>query len=426
MRPGATAWRVWAVALALYTLAVFHRSSLAVAGLVAVDRFDISASQLATFTMLQLAVYAAMQIPVGLAVDRFGPRRVMLTGAVVLVVGQTCFALADHYAAALLARVLVGAGDAMTFICLIRFLAAWFPRPRIPVMTQVTGTIGQLGSIGAAIPMTWALGRLGWSHAYLVAAGLSLLAAVVGLVVLRDEPGRRTASGPVLSPAAVRASLRASWSHPGTRLAFWVHFCTPFSANALAMLWGYPFFVQGEGRSSAEAGALLTIMVVAVVIAGPVLGTVIGRHPWHRSTLVLGIIAAMAAAWALVLLWPGPAPFGVLVLLVVVVGVGGPASVVGFDIARTVNPGSRLASATGIVNVAGFVATLVLVIAIGVILDLRTPGTSTDYGPAAFATAMAAQYALWAVGCVQLLRYRRRARRATDRAALESGAPVLG
>ncbi len=75
---------VWVVGLLVYLLAVFHRSSLAVAGLAAADRFDIGASQLATFTMLQLLVYAAMQIPVGLLVDRFGPRAVLLAGALTL------------------------------------------------------------------------------------------------------------------------------------------------------------------------------------------------------------------------------------------------------------------------------------------------------------------------------------------------------
>ena len=66
------AWTIWVVGLLVYMLAVFHRSSLAVAGLAAADRFDIGASALATFTMLQLLVYAGMQIPVGLLVDRFG------------------------------------------------------------------------------------------------------------------------------------------------------------------------------------------------------------------------------------------------------------------------------------------------------------------------------------------------------------------
>ena len=133
---------VWGVALTAYLLAIFHRSRLAVAGLAAAERFDISAAQLATFTMLQLLVYAGMQIPVGLLVDRYGPRSVMLTGAVMLTLAQAGFALAEAYAAALAARVFVGLGDAMTWICLLRLVTSWFPGRRIPFVTALSGTLG--------------------------------------------------------------------------------------------------------------------------------------------------------------------------------------------------------------------------------------------------------------------------------------------
>ena len=81
------AWAIWGVAMSVYILAVFHRSSLGVAGLLAADRFDISASQLAFFTVLQLFVYAAMQIPVGVLLDRFGSRRLLLAGLVLMTDG---------------------------------------------------------------------------------------------------------------------------------------------------------------------------------------------------------------------------------------------------------------------------------------------------------------------------------------------------
>ncbi len=110
------------------------------------------------------------------------------------------------------------------------------------------------------------------------------------------------------------------------------------------------------------------------------------------------------------LAWHGPAPLGVLVVLVIVMGIGGPASMIGFDLARTSNPADRLGSATAIVNQAGFVASLVLVVAIGLILDWRTPGASTAYTPSAFRWAMSFQYVLWLLGMVQIWRYRVRAR----------------
>lgn len=407
--PGAYA--VWVVGLLVYLLAVFHRSSLAVAGIAAADRFDISAAQLSTFTMLQLLVYAGMQVPVGLLVDRFGPRRVLLTGAVTLTLAQTAFAFADTYALALVARLFVGMGDAMTFICVLRLVNTWFAPRRIPFMTQLTGIIGQLGAVLAAVPMTIALRELGWTRSYLLAASLGIVLSIALVVVVRDVPGSRSVSGPAMSLTLIRRSLAASWSQPGTRLGFWTHFSTQFSATTLGLLWGYPFFVQGEGQSDHVAGLLLTIMVVALIVAGPILGWAITRHPWHRSSFVLGIIASIVVMWTIVLAWPGDAPLWLLVVLVLVTGVGGPASMIGFDIGRTSNPSDRLASATGIINQGGFIASLLLVVAIGLVLDWRTPGSGTDYTPSAFRWAMSFQYVLWAIGIVQIWRYRVRTRR---------------
>ncbi|MDP3966690.1 MAG: MFS transporter [Nocardioides sp.] len=401
---------VWLVALGVYVLAVFHRSSLAVAGLQATERFGTTAAQLATFTMLQLLVYAAMQVPVGLLLDRFGALRVLTTGLATMTLAQTGFALATVYPVAVLARVGVGLGDAMVFICVLRLVNAWFPARRIPLVTQLTGVLGQSGAILAAVPMTWSLARLGWTPTYLAAAGLGVGLGVLLLLVVRDTPEQRRVSGPPLTLRGMRETLATVWSQPGTRLGFWTHFTTPFSANMLGLLWGYPFLVRSEGLSPTTAGLLLSVMVVVVMACGPLLAWLTTWRPWHRSSVVLAVTSVVVLVWTLVLAWPGPAPLPVLLLLVVVCGMAGPVSVIGFDFGRTSNPAERVGSATGVINQGGFIATLVLVVAIGAILDWRTPGSGSDYSPEAFTWAMSAQYPLWALGLVQVYRYRRRAR----------------
>lgn len=398
---------IWLVAMSAYLLAVFHRSSMAVAGLAATERFDISSSQLSMFVMVQLLVYAGMQIPVGLMLDRFGPRRIMIAGLSTLTLAQAGFAFADSYPLALLARVFVGVGDAAIFVCVLRLVNAWFPARRIPLVTQLTGVFGQLGAIAAAVPMAIALRELGWTQSYLLAASLGIFAGIGLVAVVRDSPEERSLSGTPLSLTEAKQSLAESWAQPGTRLGLWTHFTTQFSATTLGLLWGYPYFVRGEGLSEAQASVLLTILVIAVMAAGPILAGIITRHPWHRSSLVLGITVAIAGIWTVVLAWPGNAPIGLLVVLVVIVGVGGPTSMIGFDFGRTSNPVHRLGSSTGIINQGGFVASLILVISIGLILDWHTPGgTSTDYSPEAFRCAMSAQYVLWGIGLVQIWRYR--------------------
>lgn len=418
------AWLVWGVALGIYVLAVFHRTSLAVAGLAATERFDLSASQLATFTMLQLLVYAAMQVPVGLLVDRFGPRTVLTVGLVTISLAQAGFALAETYPAALAARVLVGMGDAMTFICVLRLVSSWFSPRRIPLVTQLTGSTGQVGAIVAAVPMTWALGELGWTGAYLVAAGVGPVLLVALLLAVRDTPDHTHLHGHPMSRRRLVASLRASWAQPGTRLGFWVHFATPFSTHVLSLLWGFPFLVLCEGLTKTTAGTLLSLIVVATIASGPVLGWLVGRHPWHRSSVSLSVVAAMALVWAAVLLWSGPAPLWLLVLLMVVCGCGAPTSMIGFDVGRTSNPPDRLASASGIINQGGFIAALVAVFAVGGVLDALTPGGAT-YSPDAFRWAMSVQYVLWALGAVQIWRYRTRVRRALGRDVVEQGSTMI-
>jgi sugar phosphate permease len=427
-----TRWAVWFAAVAVYVLAVFHRTSLAVAGLVAVDRFGISAAELATFTMVQLLVYAGMQIPVGVLLDRYGSRRLLVVGLTMMTAGQLWFACVDSYAPALAARVLVGAGDAMVFVSVLRLIASWFPPARTPLLNQLTGVCGQLGAVAAAIPMAAALSGWGWERAFGVAGGLGIVLGLILLVVVRDAPDL---ADEVLDPPSleeVRTGLRDSWAEPGTRLGLWTHFTTPFSATAFTLLWGYPYLTEAEGLGRTAAGSMLTLTTVAALASAPLLGGFVGRHPYHRSTLVLAVVASIVTAWTAVLLWPGAAPLWLLVVLMLAMGIGGPVSMVGFDFVRSFNPSSRMGGATGIVNQGGFFASLLVIVAIGVVLDWRTPGSSTDYAPADFAWAMATQYVAWAVGLSQIWRYRTRTRRelaANDPeryASLRAGHAALG
>lgn len=404
-RASARAWLIWSVAVLAYAVAVFQRASLGVAGVQAEDRFGLTAGTLSLLGVVQLATYALLQVPTGVLLDRLGSRRMVITGALVMAAGQLLLALADLTWLAVAARLLVGAGDALTFISVLRLVPVWFSARQVPVVTQMTGLIGQAGQIAAAVPLVALLGSAGWRSSFLGAAAIGVVMAALVAAVVRDRPV--SLPTPVVLPLRqVREHLGRAWAEPGTRIGLWAHFVSQFSGNAFALLWGFPFLVLGEGRSPAFAGAVITVLVVGGLVIGPVLGRLAGRFPLRRSTAILGIVLSSAAAWGLVLLWPGPAPAWLLVLLVLVLSTNGPGSLVGFDYARTYNPGGRLGSATGIVNVGGFVATLLLVGAIGLVLDLVTP-TGQPYSLGGFRLALATQYVLWAVGLVGLWRYRR-------------------
>jgi predicted MFS family arabinose efflux permease len=409
VRPSARAYVVWGVALTAYAVAVFHRASLGVAAVDAQARFSAGASAISLFLVLQLAVYAALQVPVGVALDRFGSRRMILAGAVTMAAGQLVLALATDVPTAIAARVLVGAGDAMTFISVLRVIGLWFPGRTVPLITQLTGILGQLGSIAAAYPLVALLHGTSWRTTFLGAAATGLVVGVLVLVALRDAPPG-TVPPPPAGMAELRRSLTDTWREPGTRIGLYTHLVTQFSGTVFALLWGYPFLVVGEGRSPATAAVLLTLLVVVGMGVGPLLGRLCGRWPLRRSVLVFSILAATVSVWTVVLLWPGRAPLLLLVVLVVVLGTNGPGSMIGFDYARTENPAERMGSASGVVNVGGFVASLLTILAVGAVLDLLTPGSSTDYDLGAFRAAFAVQYVFWGIGLVGVLRHRRQLR----------------
>src|ERR671917_1758971 len=199
------AYAVWAVGLLAYAVAVFHRASLGVAGVEAQERFSAGASAVSLFLVLQLAVYAALQVPVGVALDRFGSRRMILAGAVTMAAGQLVLALATDVPTAVAARVLVGAGDAMTFVSVLRVVGFWFPGRTVPLVTQLTGILGQFGQIAAAYPLVALLHATSWESTFLGGAAVSVLVAVLVLVALRDVP-----PGTVLAPPAGLAEVRRS------------------------------------------------------------------------------------------------------------------------------------------------------------------------------------------------------------------------
>lgn len=409
-RPGARAWAVWAVGLAAYIVGVLNRTSLGVAGLDAQHRFGVGAGALASFAVLQLLVYAALQVPAGVLLDRFGSVRMVVTGALIMAAGQTLMALTGSVSGAVLARVLVGAGDAMTFISVLRLVPQWFPAKRVPVLTQFTGITGQLGQVLSAVPLAALLAQRGWSTAFLSTAFIGVFVTMVALAALRDTPDRRILAGPAITLRQLGTDLSGAWRHPGTRLGLWSHFTTQFTGTVFALMWGFPFLIAGEGLPRATASALLTVYVLVGMAAGPLIGVLVQRHPLRRSWLVLGVVAANVAGWTLVLAWPGRAPLPVLILLVLTLGLGGPGSMIGFDLARTFNPPARLGTATGIVNVGGFVASLLTILLIGLILDARTGG-GANYDIGDFKVALSVQYLVIAGGLIGILRTRRLARR---------------
>lgn len=419
--PGLRAWVIWTVGVAAYVLAITNRSSLSAVGVDAAARFDADAATLSMFAVVQLAVYGGMQIPIGVLLDRYGARPIMTVGMILMAVGQLTMALSPSVGVAILARMLLGAGDAAIFPGVLRLIATWFPAQRGPLMVQFTGIVGQSGQLVSLVPLAALLHATSWTITFGSIAGLGILFAVLVFLLIRNHPPDRdddvsvdTDTGAirvVTSAVDTGVGIRAAWAHPGTRLAFWSHFTTPFAGTAFVLLWGMPFLTAGEGLTTAQAASVMSLYVVVGMLLGPVMGELSRRVPHLRSqALVLPTVAVQALAWLAVIAYPGPAPLWLLLVLAVALATGGPASMIAFDHARTHNPSHRLSTATGVTNAGGFLAALIAILLIGLALDLQGAGTPDTYSLDAFRIAFLMQVPLWLLGAVFIVIERKRTR----------------
>jgi MFS family permease len=399
------AWIVWSVGLLGYVVAVLDRTTLGVSGLQAAHRFGASPGVLSTFVVLQVVVYALAQIPAGVLLDRLGSKVLIVAGGVLMATGQLALAVSTALPIAIAARAVLGLGDALTFISVLRLVPHWFAPKRVPLVTQLTGICGQLGQVLSALPFLAILTAAGWTSAYLSVAAFGLVSIALTLALVRDTPEGKIVNDEKTSVRATLAAAKTVWLRPGTRLGFFTHMGTQFSMTVFALMWGVPYLTAAQGLSEDTAGALLSLSVATAIAAGIVLGLLTARYPLRRSWMVLAIIASNAAVWTAVLALPHRAPLWLIILLVVVISVGGPGSMVGFDFARTFNPRATLGTAQGMVNMGGFLASLVVMQAMGLII-----GAMGGYSFESFRVAWTVQYAVWVLAVAGILITRRKAR----------------
>lgn len=389
---------------------------MGVASLQATERFDVAATALSTLAVAQLVVYALMQIPVGILLDRFGARALLVFGAVSMSVGQYLVSVAEVLSLAVLGRMFVGFGDAFVFISVIRLVNGWYEGPKATRVQQLTTNIGQLGQAVSAIPFALLLQDWGWNSTFMLLSGFSLAVVFIGLVfIVNDRPGHQI-SVSSQTFKVVLSQLIENVRHPGVRMAFWTHFTLQSAPSVFLLLWGYPFLVQGQGFSTSSASWLLSSFVIVGFFVGPIISWFCARYPKRRSFLVLLTVVALTVSWALVIGIPDTAPVWVIVILCLVLATSGPMSMIAFDYTKGFVNKSRLGSASGFVNIGGFTATFSMMFLAGVILDVVKASTFSSTGEAdlyslvGFKWAMSVQFLALVLGTSMFLVERRKAR----------------
>ncbi len=395
---------MWVAAVLVYIVAITGRTSFGVAGLEAIDRFEVDASRIAVFTSVQLGIYSLAQIPTGMLIDKFGPRRLLVIGSIIMGVGQVSLGFTSNYWVAIAARLLIGAGDATAFLSVMRILPYWFPLHRTPMFTQVTSSLGQLGQFISALPFAMLLGWGGWTLAFVTLGAVGILIAVAAAVAVADSPEtlgivKKPKEKPNAQPENMGALLSQVFRSPVAWQAFFIHWVGLAATNVFVMLWGMPMMTAGMGFSKTSAGWALTWFTVCMVLVGPLHGRLSSRARGFRPWVALAFVAIHCAMWVLFFLFGGS--YLSLIILISVVSLCTPVANYGFDIVRENLDRRVVATATGLGNMGGFLATVIGAQLVGVVLDHLDHGP--DYPFSDFQLAAWAVFGVWCIGITGVL-----------------------
>jgi MFS family permease len=372
-----------------YYLSYLFRTIQAVMASSLATELGLSAGDLGLLTSVYFLTFAAAQIPIGMMLDRYGPKRVQGTLMVVAALGSALFAASESFSILLLGRALIGLGVAAALTAGIQALVLWFPKEKVPLLNGLMVMLGALGAVTATWPAEFLVTSIGWREVFGVLAALTAVCAIIVHFVVPETaptPNKATSIG-----------LKKVYTDP----RFWR--LAPLSAScigtawALQGLWAAQWLADVDGLD--RAGIVQHLFIMAVALSVGALGLGIAADRLRRrgigSETLLGGAATVfiAIQVALILRWPLPS-----YLLWSGVAATGAATVLSYAILAEYFPKELTGRANGALNLFHIGAAFAVQYAIGLVVQQWIPEAGR-YPENAYQTAFAfivvCQIAAW-------------------------------
>jgi MFS family permease len=364
--------------------------------------FAVGATAIGHLSAFYFYGYAGMQIPVGLLMDRFGPRRLMTVAAAGCAVGCVVFALAPALWALSLGRFLIGATAAFSLVGAMTVAGQWFPARRFALLSGLAMMLGMAGGVFGQAPLRLLVERLDWQRASLVLAGGGVLLALAAVATVRDRSRAAGSLRQVMAGMVQVGRNRQTWLIAIAGLG------TAGPLLGFAALWGVPFLALTQGLDRPAAAGVTSMVFIGWGVGAPVAGWLSDRIHRRKLPFVAGLmLTALAMAG---LAWAPGLPLWAVSVLCFLCGFGGSGQILGFAAVRELNPPAAAGAAIGVVNAVVTGAGALFQPLLGWLLDLAWTGEMADgvrvYSVAAYGTAFSVLVAGAVVGiaCILLMR----------------------
>lgn len=299
----ARAWIIWILSAAF----MFYKYALEVSPSIMtktlMGTFQIDGVQLGNLAATYFYAYLVMQIPAGLLLDKFGPRKVTTLAIIVAAMGGFIFSIADSFVVACIGRFLTGAGAAFAAVNCLKLIANWFPFRLFAFMAGLMMTVGMLGAVGGQAPLSTFIDALNWRQAMQIIALGGLVLAFLFWFIVKDKAPDHKREKHIVSPKiSLLASLKRIFKNPQS---WWISIYSGFAFAPVMVfggLWGVSYIEQGFGLSHNMAAQIVSLIFIGFAVGAPVFGWFsdwIGRRNvvmfWGTLVALLSITAVIYA-----------------------------------------------------------------------------------------------------------------------------------
>lgn len=364
-------WVIWALAIAFY----FYEFFLRVAPSVIVDdlvkAFHIDAAMVGSLVAGYLYVYAPMQIPVGLLMDRFGARRLLTLGTISCGIGSLIFGLGEDYYVALLGRCFMGFGSSFAFVGMVYVASHWFPSPLLPLLVGIGNSFGMMGALWGEDVLGLAITHFSWRtiSIFLGVVGIFLGVFIYTLFIWISsdiQPKRRREEKFV----KVWSNLKLVCFNPQTWINATVSLLMYATTTAFAGLWGINFIKSAYSYDVTSAAFVISLVFLGWIVGGPIQGYIAERFISRKKLLIVSSLLAFACLTPFIY-YTGLGELQ-LSILSFLVGVFSSAQLLTFSYAIEINPRKAKGTALAFTNFIVMVAAAVLQPFVGFLLDIES------------------------------------------------------
>ena len=372
-------WLGWGALALIFLLVNLHRLSTAVlADRLTVD-FAVSASQLGAVHAAFFIIYAVIQIPAGVIADRYGPRYVGATGAIVLSIGALGFAMSTGFLDAFVSRLIIGLGSGVIFIAILRYCANWFRVDEFATLVGLTGGIAGLGAILATTPLAVTVDAVGWRPTVVGLAVIGFAVAVAVLALVRRSPDRagldpieQVPRQPTITFADARVHVRSLLGDGTQWLLSTMTFMALGTILTIIGLWGVPYLVVVYDLDVPVASTYTLLGSVGILVGAPLVGWISDRTGHRLLPMVIGFGLMFVAIATIPVL--GRPPLWIVAGAYFVIGFAVGFVMLCLTIIKERYPPGASGVATATVNGAGFFGATAFPYAMGLVLDRYRTG----------------------------------------------------